>query len=57
VTQEAFRDRLAALLDAFLAEGGDPFWLCDEIQTAAMTVLGELHCDLVEANETEEAPY
>jgi hypothetical protein len=56
MTRQEFRDRLADLLDRYLGEGGDAFWLTDEIQTAAMAVLGELHCDLA-AVDDEPAPY
>jgi hypothetical protein len=56
MTRQEFRDRLADLFDRYLAEGGDAFWLTDEIQTASMAVLGDLHCDLAEAAE-QEPPY
>jgi hypothetical protein len=54
LSQRAFRRRLAALLDEFLAGGGDPWWLNQEMALAGMQVIDNLRCDLCE--QTQEEP-
>jgi hypothetical protein len=46
MTQDAFRRRLAALIDQFLATGGDPWWLNREVALAGMQAIDNPRCDL-----------
>jgi hypothetical protein len=55
MTTESFRLQLAALIDRYLSEDGDPWWMAREINQAAMQSLDELRCDLIETDEP--APY
>jgi hypothetical protein len=54
VTTEAFRHRLAELLDEFLSAGGDPFWVNAELSLAGMQACDALRCDLIETDEAED---
>lgn len=51
MTQHQFRDRLASLIDQFLHQGGDAFWLNSELLVAGMRFLDELRCDLAECDD------
>jgi hypothetical protein len=51
VSQTRFRQRLAALLDQFLAGGGDPWWMNRELNLAGMQALDSLRADLVNLDE------
>jgi hypothetical protein len=52
MTQRTFRLRLAALLDEFLAAGGDPWWMSRELPLAGMQALDDLRCDLGEGDDS-----
>jgi hypothetical protein len=58
MTDSTFRIRLMALLNEFLAEGGDAQWLFGELNVAGTQLTDALRCDLVEIDEqVEEPPY
>ena len=57
MTDSTFRIRLMALLNEFLAEGGDPFWAFGELNVAGTQLTDALRVDLVEVEEAEEPPY
>jgi hypothetical protein len=58
MTDSTFRIRLMALLNEYLEEGGDPWWVFSELNIAGRQSTGALRCDLVETDEAEEeAPY
>jgi hypothetical protein len=48
LSRQAFRQRLTQLLEQFLAGGGDPWWLCQELSTSGMAAIDNLRCDLVD---------
>ena len=56
MSEATFKQLLADLVQAALESGIDPFAVHRELATAGMVVLDCL-CDLVEVDETEEAPY
>jgi hypothetical protein len=58
MTDNAFRIRLTALVNEFIAEGGDAFWCFRELTTCGTQLTDALRCELVETDEEpEEAPY
>jgi hypothetical protein len=57
MTDTTFRIRLMALLNEYLEEGGDPFWLFNELNTAGRELTDSLRCELEPREEvtTREA--
>jgi hypothetical protein len=51
LNQRRFRQQLAHLLDRFLSDGGDPWWMNQELNLAGMQVLDDLRCDLIVLDE------
>jgi hypothetical protein len=61
MTQAALRLYLVALLNEFLDEGGDPFWLFNELATAGRELTDNLRCELEQGEEVQahdaDAPW
>jgi hypothetical protein len=56
MTDSTFRIRLMALLNEYLEEGGDPFWVFSEMNVAGRQLTDQLRTDLVEVDEALEVP-
>jgi hypothetical protein len=56
MTQASFREQLLALLNAFLADGGCPWWMARELSQCGMQVIDNLRCDLVDT-QNQEPPF